>query len=84
VEPPLDGATAVGDEPTLHVFSHPEHPAPACLVVPPAYTAGPGAWYPLSAEWMLTLMPGSFAPYAPGNLTVAGLAVPVPPSMLIW
>jgi hypothetical protein len=67
----------------LQVFSQPTHPEPGRLVVPPEYTAGPGAMYWLRAPWILTPMPGSLALYAPGNFTVGGRALP-PPAPLIW
>jgi hypothetical protein len=48
-------------EPGVQVLSQPEHALPALLVLPPAYTVGPGATYVLIDAWMLTRIPGSDA-----------------------
>lgn len=67
-----------------HVDAQPLHPEPAVFVVPTEAMAGPGTVYPDSFAWMLTAIPGSLALYAPGKLTVAGFAVPVPPETESW
>lgn len=63
--------------------STPTQPAPADLILPPVYTVGPGAIYVEREAWILMRIPESDALYAPGNLTVAGLAEP-PPVTVIW
>ena len=70
--------------PTAVPLSTPEQvPEPGTLVLPPAYTVGPGMIYVLRAGWMSALIPGSVAAYAPGRLTSPGAADP-PPVTVIW
>jgi hypothetical protein len=76
--PVADGATA---GPGV-LSSAPAHVSPADLVDPPAYTVGPGTIYVEREAWMLILIPGSAALYAPGNITKDGLAAPPPVTVI--
>jgi hypothetical protein len=51
---------------------------PAESSTPSGITAGPGAVYSVTGEYMLKRRPGSLGSYAPGNLTPAGAKDPLP------